>query len=131
MNAGAAARAGRAPSHTNPAGRLIALLCSEFGDDPQIRAGSIAWNELRAAAVFESASADALARSTAEWQETVRALVAEIAPELDAPAVALTLTALVEGLSGRWLTAQITSTEAQATVQQVLIQLGLTHTETH
>lgn len=132
VNAGAARRAGEdaAPTHsrddTRPAAdRLAALLCSEFGEEDGIREGSIAWNELRAAAVFAPAQAAALTRSTGEWQERVRILLDEAgdhAPE----ATALTLSALVEGLSGRWLTGQLTAAEAQDAVRRTLSALRVT-----
>lgn len=110
----------------SPAGEhLAALLCSEFGDDPQVRAGSTAWNELRAAAVFDADRAAAVARSTADWQRAVRNLVAETAPRADPDTAALILTALVEGLSGRWLTRQITASEAQDAVRAALRAQGL------
>ena len=103
-----------------PAERLAALLCSEFGDEAQVRAGSTAWNELRAAAVFDPARAAVVARSTAAWQQEVRRRVAEAAPGADAGAAALILTALVEGLSGRWLTGQLSAGEAQRAVRAAL-----------
>lgn len=125
VNASAADRAGRIPNASSAAERLSALLKSEFGSEPQIRAGSIAWNELRAAAVFEPAGAAALKHSTAEWQNSVRSLIAESQPQLDAEMAALTLTALVEGLSGRWLTGQITEKQAQNAVEASLFHLGI------
>lgn len=140
----AADRASRSPNATTAVARLAALLCSEFGDDPEIRAGSTAWNELRALAVFEPAQATAVARSTAAWQARVRELVGEVArehgragrapvnadtgrdvsTEANGDADALNLTALVEGLSGRWLTGQLTAAEAQAAVRSALLRLG-------
>ena len=108
-----------------PADRLAALLCSEFGDDPQVRAGSTAWNELRAAAVFDADRAAAVARSTADWQREVRELLLEARPEIDPDPAALILTALVEGLSGRWLTGQLTTEEAQGAVHEALHGLGM------
>lgn len=127
VNAGTAARA----AHSTPSGndqaraRLETLLCSDFGEDTGIRAGSIAWNELRAAAVFAPTQAAALARSTGDWQSSVAALV-RAATELsdqEAEQSALHLTALVEGLSGRWLTGQITVDAAQATVRSAVASL--------
>lgn len=128
VTAGAARRAdGRRGSRT-PSERLSALLRSEFGESPGIRAGSIVWNELRAAAVFDAARAAAVARATASWQRLVRELLAEAASEIgaevDAEAGSLALTALVEGLSGRWLSGQITAEQAQATVEAALAALG-------
>ncbi|QBE49709.1 TetR/AcrR family transcriptional regulator [Leucobacter triazinivorans] len=132
-----AAGAGSAAHSTTPAPlageRLAALLCSEFGDDPQVRAGSTAWNELRAAAVFDADRAAAVARSTADWQRAVRDLVREATRDgephttaaADPDAAALILTALVEGLSGRWLTGQIAAVEAQEAVRTALRAQGL------
>lgn len=129
----AADRASRSPNATTAVARLAALLCSEFGDDPEIRAGSTAWNELRALAVFEPAQATAVARSTAAWQARVRELVGEVVSErgrarhtsVEADADALILTALVEGLSGRWLTGQLTAIDAQTTIKRALSSLDL------
>ena len=142
VTASATRRADAVPHARTPAARLEALLCSEFGEEEGIRAGSTAWNELRAAAVFDRDRAAAVARSTADWQRDVRELVAAAAGDAaagdaaagdaaagDAAAGAadraLALTALVEGLSGRWLTGQITAEEAQASVRATLAGLGL------
>ncbi|WP_244301116.1 TetR/AcrR family transcriptional regulator [Leucobacter insecticola] len=140
VNARSSDRAGRTPHAHTPAQRLSALLCSEFGDDAQVRAGSIVWNELRAVSVFEPTSAAALTRSTAEWQSAVETLIGEAilacTPQDHEPeqntgpaATALLLTALVEGLSGRWLTGQITADEAQHAVRFALHGLGLSESD--
>lgn len=114
--------------------RLELLLCSEFGDEPGVREGSTAWNEVRAAAVFESAQAAAVARSTADWQRQVEELLVAAAhgegstpgrSGIDAAALARVLTALVEGLSGRWLTGQLTASEAQESIRIALRGLGI------
>ena len=122
-------RARLSAAESTAAVRLSALLCSEFGDEPGVRAGSIAWNELRALAVFEPAQTAAVARSTSAWQLSVRQLVAEAVEDrgsdLDPAAAALMLTALVEGLSGRWLTGQLNASEAQESVREALRALGL------
>lgn len=136
VTASATRRADAVPHARTPAARLEALLCSEFGEEEGIRAGSTAWNELRAAAVFDRDRAAAVARSTADWQRDVRELVAAAAGDAASDAAAgdaaagaadsaLALTALVEGLSGRWLTGQITAAEAQASVRATLAGLGL------
>ena len=136
VTASATRRADAVPHAHTPAARLEALLCSEFGEEEEIRAGSTAWNELRAAAVFDRDRAAAVARSTADWQRDVRELVAAAAGDAARAAAAgdaaagaadraLALTALVEGLSGRWLTGQITAEEAQASVRAMLAGLGL------
>lgn len=128
VTASATRRAASVPEARTPAAQLAALLCSEFGEEPGIRAGSTAWNELRAAAVFDAGRAAAVARSTGAWQRQVGALVAAADPDrapADAAAAALTLTALVEGLSGRWLTGQVTAAEAQEATRGALANLGL------
>lgn len=128
VTANAARRAGAVPGADDPGARLAALLRSEFGDEPEIRAGSIAWNELRAAAVFDADRAAAVARSTTDWQRQIRDLVTATDPSrspASAEAAALLLTALVEGLSGRWLTGQLSAASAQAAVDEALASLGL------
>ncbi|MBK0422523.1 TetR/AcrR family transcriptional regulator [Leucobacter sp. CSA2] len=127
--AGAAAADAGAASSTRPdrpaAQRLESLLCSEFGDEPGVREGSTAWNEVRAAAVFEAAQAAAVARSTADWQRQVEELLEEAGvPNTDARELARILTALVEGLSGRWLTGQLTTADAQDSIRITLRLLG-------
>ncbi|MBL3701046.1 TetR/AcrR family transcriptional regulator [Leucobacter luti] len=128
VTASATRRAQLTPEAHTPAARLTALLCSEFGDEPGIRAGSTVWNEVRAAAVFDAGRAAAVARSTAAWQDGIEALIREAQPGANAAAAAraaLTLTALVEGLSGRWLTGQLDAADAQAAVRGALTALGL------
>lgn len=126
VNESAALRA-EAPGAQPAAARLLALLTSEFGDDERIRDGSVAWNELRASAVFDTGQARAVARSTADWQQRVVELVRDSLGEDDADPepIALLLTALVEGLSGRWLTGQITAAQAQAAMRDAAARLGI------
>ncbi|ASN53271.1 TetR/AcrR family transcriptional regulator [Sinomonas sp. R1AF57] len=140
VNASAAARAEDA-SIRSPQARLRALLHSEFGDEDGVREGSTAWNELRASAVFDSAQAEAITASTRSWQESVALLVAEARDAHDAgqppraqdvsvapgspDEAALVLTALVEGLSGRWLTGQLDVVAARKAVDVALAALGL------
>lgn len=140
VNAGAAERA-EDPAIRAPRARLRALLHSEFGDEEGVREGSTAWNELRASAVFDNAQADAIAASTRAWQDSVRALVAQAWGEGDGVGspravgqtraarspeeAALVLTALVEGLSGRWLTGQLDVPGARRALDTALAALGL------
>ena len=133
VNEGTRQRASRSAAGADPAPReaaaaaaaeLETLLCSEFGDEPHIRAGSIVWNELRAAAVFAPAQAQALSHSTSAWQNEVRTLVARAYPGRDSEGLALVLTSLVEGLSGRWLTGQIDATRAHESLRVALAALA-------
>lgn len=100
-------------------GRLDAHLLGEIQDRDQVWANSVAWNELRASAVFEAEIAGPLARTTSVWQADIAALVEAVqredgvAADLDPRSTAVLLTSLVEGLSGRWLTGELTADEAR------------------
>ncbi|MGW1994046.1 TetR/AcrR family transcriptional regulator [Embleya sp. NPDC001921] len=85
---------------------LTHRLLLELQDDPIVRENSTAWNELCASAVFDESLRDDLANATAEWSVEIGDLIAEAvpsAPPAAARAAAERLTALLEGLSGRWL----------------------------
>ena len=92
------------------------LLLDEIRDDESVRAKSIVWNEIRAIAVFEPLLAEHLAQSTKVWQDHIAGLLQTQSdiPQGRADEIALLLTALVEGLSGRWLSGLITPEEARS-----------------
>ncbi|MDD9379914.1 TetR/AcrR family transcriptional regulator [Streptomyces sp. ZAF1911] len=110
-------RAGRYTTDRNPAdppldalGELEQTLLLEFQDDPAVRENSTAWGELRASAVFDPDLREDLAGATRVWIQEVGELLGQACPM--APAAALTgaaerLTALVEGLSSRWLSGSL------------------------
>ena len=110
-------------------GRLRAHLLGEIQDRDEVRANSIAWNELRASAVFEPEIAGPLARTTGVWETEIAALVEaaqhedQVRAGLDPKATAVLLTALVEGLSGRWLTGELTTEEARARLSDAIDSL--------
>ncbi|MHA3725028.1 TetR/AcrR family transcriptional regulator [Leucobacter sp. HY1910] len=123
VNEGTALRAAHTidrDAGATPLAELEALLCSEFGEDAHVRAGSIVWNELRAAAVFTPGQAKALSHSTTAWQQAVERLVSRAIPGADTAVTALLLTSLVEGLSGRWLTGQIDAARASEAIRAAL-----------
>ncbi|ALO11802.1 HTH-type transcriptional regulator BetI [Streptomyces venezuelae] len=89
-----------------PREELDQVLILELQDTPEVRENSTAWGELRASAVFDPVLREDLARATLAWVQEVAGLLGEVEPL--APAVGLTasaerLTALLEGLSMRWL----------------------------
>ncbi|WP_435885727.1 TetR/AcrR family transcriptional regulator [Streptomyces subrutilus] len=98
---------------------LLQLLLGELQDLPRVRENSIAWGELRASAVFDADLRAALAESTRSWsQDAAEAVSAAQAAGLAdlraAPLdVAERLTALVEGLSERWLSGSVTLDRAR------------------
>jgi AcrR family transcriptional regulator len=103
---------------------LEQVLLRELQDTEDIRENSTAWGELRSTAIFEEYLRDQLRDSTRQWitditELTAKAL-AEQSPEFspapstaDPAAIAERLTALVEGLSERWLSGSIPLTRAQ------------------
>ncbi|MDG4862373.1 TetR family transcriptional regulator C-terminal domain-containing protein [Streptomyces sp. T-3] len=98
---------------------LEQMLLMELQDTEQVRENSTAWGELRASAVFETELQDALATSTRTWtDETAEAIRAAQDAGLaraaaDPQATAQRLTALVEGISMRWLSGSLTLEQAR------------------
>lgn len=89
-----------------PAEELVKTLLLELQDTQVVRENSTAWGELRASAVFDEALREDLARATLVWVQEVAALLGQVRPTAPAPALAAAaerLTALLEGLSMRWL----------------------------
>ncbi|MGH4031311.1 TetR/AcrR family transcriptional regulator [Actinomycetota bacterium Odt1-20B] len=89
-----------------PREELEETLLLELQDTPEVRENSSAWGELRASAVFDEVLREDLARATLVWVQEVAALIGQVQPMTPAPALAAAgerLTALVEGLSMRWL----------------------------
>lgn len=91
----------------------------EFDESPTIRHSSIVWNEVSATAVFEPEMRPDLIRVTTEWNAWVADAIAagvadgSIRDETAAADAAELLTAIVEGLSLRWLAQSIDRERAQ------------------
>ncbi|MFE1902329.1 TetR/AcrR family transcriptional regulator [Streptomyces gardneri] len=99
-----------------PREELDQVLILELQDTPEVRENSTAWGELRASAVFDPVLREDLARATLTWVQEVAGLLGEVEPL--APAVGLAasaerLTALLEGLSMRWLSGGLTIDHAR------------------
>lgn len=103
-----------------------ATLLTDIADTAAVRDNSIVWNEIRAIAVFEEALRDSLAESTQQWQADLERDLAGAALRLPADRAAVLLTAIIEGVSGRWLTGQLSTAEARALVSDAwqLVQSG-------
>ncbi|MFE4335261.1 TetR/AcrR family transcriptional regulator [Streptomyces sp. NPDC056831] len=89
-----------------PREELEETLLLELQDTPEVRENSSAWGELRASAVFDEVLREDLARATLVWVQEVAALLGQVQPMTPAPALAAAgerLTAVLEGLSMRWL----------------------------
>lgn len=90
----------------SPRAELDETLLLELQDIQVVRENSTAWGELRASAVFDEVLREDLARATLVWVQEVAALLGQVRPTAPAPALAAAaerLTALLEGLSMRWL----------------------------
>ncbi|MEU9379281.1 helix-turn-helix domain-containing protein [Streptomyces sp. NPDC048255] len=93
---------------------LLQLLLSELQDTPRVRENSTAWGELRASDIFDTDLRETLAASTRSWShDTAEAISdAQAAGLADLHVTPLDaadrLTALVEGLSERWLSGSLT-----------------------
>jgi AcrR family transcriptional regulator len=100
-------------------GRVEQMLLYELQDDPLVVENSTAWGELRASAMFEGFLREPLRRTTDQWighvaAEIRAAQAAGLAdPRVDAEAAAARLTALVEGLSDRWLSHSLELAQAR------------------
>jgi AcrR family transcriptional regulator len=99
---------------------LEQVLLRELQDTEDIRENSTAWGELRSTAIFEDYLRDQLRDSTRQWITDITELTAKALAEqtpaatgADPAAIAERLTALVEGLSERWLSGSIPLTRAQ------------------
>ncbi len=94
----------------SPREELEETLLLELQDTVEVRENSSAWGELRASAVFDEVLREDLARATLVWVQEVAALLGQVhpmAPASSLAAAAERLTALLEGLSMRWLSGGI------------------------
>ncbi|MEU3597266.1 helix-turn-helix domain-containing protein [Streptomyces sp. NPDC006798] len=103
-----------------PREELERALLLEIQDEAEVRENSAAWGELRASAVFEEALREDLARATLVWVQEIAALLGAVEPMASAPALAASaerLTALLEGLSTRWLGGAIRTGHARELIR--------------
>lgn len=93
----------------SPREQLIGQLLAELENTPEMVENSLAWNELRASAVYEPPLREPLARTSRQWIDEiadairVAQVVDDVSRAVDAPQVGLIITALTEGLAARWL----------------------------
>ncbi|MFD9797133.1 TetR/AcrR family transcriptional regulator [Streptomyces sp. NPDC059070] len=112
-----------------PREELDQVLLLELQDTPEVRENSTAWGELRASAVFDPVLREDLARATLVWVQEVAALLGQVHPLAPAATLAASaerLTALLEGLSMRWLSGGLAIGHARALMTDA-IEVELTH----
>jgi AcrR family transcriptional regulator len=103
-----------------PREELEQILLLELQDTAEVRENSSAWGELRASAVFDPVLREDLARATLVWVQEVAALLGQVQPMASAATLAAAaerLTALLEGLSMRWLSGGLRIDHARALMQ--------------
>ncbi|MER5207236.1 TetR/AcrR family transcriptional regulator [Streptomyces sp. NPDC002825] len=111
-----------------PREELDQVLLLELQDTPEVRENSSAWGELRASAVFDPVLREDLARATLVWVQEVAGLLGQVRPMAPAAALASAaerLTALLEGLSMRWLSGGLTIDHAR-TLMREAVEVELT-----
>ncbi|WP_406065134.1 TetR/AcrR family transcriptional regulator [Streptomyces sp. NBC_01077] len=102
---------------------LDEVLLLELQDTPEVRENSSAWGELRASAVFDPVLREDLARATLVWVQEVAALLGQVqpmAPAATLAAAAERLTALLEGLSMRWLSGGLAIDHARTLLREAV-----------
>ncbi|MFE7267313.1 TetR/AcrR family transcriptional regulator [Streptomyces sp. NPDC057592] len=98
-------------------------LLLEFQNLPEVRENSTVWGELRASAIFEPELRGDLARASLAWIHDVADLLGQVRPTAPAPdltASAERLTALLEGLSTRWLSGALSLTHARELTSEAI-----------
>ncbi|MEY9874534.1 AcrR family transcriptional regulator [Streptacidiphilus sp. MAP12-33] len=111
-----------------PGSELAQALLLELQDIPEVRENSTAWGELRASAVFDPDLREDLASATLTWVHGTADLLGRSRPGGTAPAHAAAaerLTALLEGLSQRWLSGSLPLEHARHLLSEaVAAELG-------
>ncbi|MGW8485584.1 TetR/AcrR family transcriptional regulator [Streptomyces sp. NPDC055886] len=106
-----------------PLHRLEQALLLELQDLPHVRENSTAWGELRASAVFDPELRGELALASVIWSREVADQLGEVrptAPESALLAAAERLTALLEGLSARWLSGILPLADARTRMREAV-----------
>ncbi|MEU9700448.1 TetR/AcrR family transcriptional regulator [Streptomyces sp. NPDC047981] len=107
----------------SPREELDQVLLLELQDTPEVRENSTAWGELRASAVFDPVLREDLARATLVWVQEVAGLLGQVQPLTPAvrlAAAAERLTALLEGLSMRWLSGGLAIEHARTLLSEAV-----------
>ncbi|WP_327417780.1 TetR/AcrR family transcriptional regulator [Streptomyces sp. NBC_01233] len=123
-NGRAATENSQAAAHpSGPRQLLEQTLLPAFQDLPEVRENSTAWGELRAHSVFDPELRDELAAAGAAWAAEVAGHLAELCPAAPPGAVtaaAERLTALLEGLSVRWLSGLLPVGHARGLLREAI-----------
>jgi AcrR family transcriptional regulator len=105
---------------------IIENLTNEISETDHVRDHSIAWNEISASAVFDSALAAHLAETTRLWRERVAHEIAkaqaagEISNKIDAHQFAIAAITFVEGSINQWITGRLAAEQARSCLSETL-----------
>lgn len=97
--------------------RLLNHISQEFQDEDVVIETTKAWNELRAASVYDPELRVSMASATTVWRneisDSIRAAQAagEVPDTIDPTSSAGILVGLMEGLGGQWICGELTVTE--------------------
>ncbi len=115
----------------DPIGHLEQVLLLELQDLPVVVENSIAWGEYCSTAIFQPELRDQLRAATARWNGYVSEVIGTaqerglVAAEVIPGDVAERLTALIEGLSMRWLSGSLELARARELVcGAIAVELG-------
>lgn len=131
INDRAARYTAQAQASLNLRTQIEQMLLLEIQGTRSVRENSIAWGELRASAVFNDELRGQLRAATEDWSADLAHVIrmaqdAGLADaDVDASDAAQRLTAMIEGLSQRWLSESITLERAQQLlVGSIMAELG-------
>ncbi|WP_107653874.1 TetR/AcrR family transcriptional regulator [Nocardia suismassiliense] len=115
----------------DPVAHLEQLLLLELQDSPLVIENSIAWGEFCASAIFQPELREQLREATVRWTDYLARLIRSAQEQGTVPAdfapadAAERLTALIEGVSMRWLSGTLELARARELVSgAVALELG-------
>jgi AcrR family transcriptional regulator len=119
------------PDHASGREAVEQTLLAELDDGAGVRDTSVVWGEVLASAMFEPELRDQLREATGKWNALIAGAIREgladgsIAAAVDPDACAERLTALVDGLSSRWLAGVVTREAARTLLADAIaVELG-------
>jgi AcrR family transcriptional regulator len=118
----------RLPADAPAPDALVDMLLREIQDAPTVVESVIVWHELLSSAIFEPGLREAVSRNDAGWVASIAQVMRRgqgdgtIPPTIDPDAAAQRLTALVAGLSDRWLIGSLSLDRAHALVRRAVAQ---------
>ena len=103
-----------------------AALLADLEDAPAVRRSAVVWNEVTALAAFDPELREDVRRATSAWGDAVATAIARgvrdgsVVPSVDPASAAGALTALIDGVTARWLAGALELADARS---QLLLAL--------